>query len=249
MKVFIVDDEVKLRNYMLSLLAELMPEAVAIGTAGSVEEALVLIPTLKPDLLLLDIELPDGKGFQIVQRLKSFEGKVIFITAHDKFALQAIKCSALDYLLKPLDEDEFETALLKAKEELSLLKKKESLYAQLEILENNLAQQTEKKIVVKNASEIHLLKVNDILRLKADSNYTELHLKGKKVVLASKTLKEFDSMLSSSNFFRVHQSHLVNLNYVEKIDKEQGLTLVLEDGSEVPISTRKKDLLLQRLEA
>ena len=123
------------------------------------------------------------------------------------------------------------------------------MYAQLEILEDNLAQQTEKKIVVKNASEIHLLKVNDILRLKADSNYTELHLKGKKVVLASKTLKEFDSMLSSSNFFRVHQSHLVNLNYVEKIDKEQGLTLVLEDGSEVPISTRKKDLLLQRLEA
>jgi len=243
MKIFILEDEPSVREYLLTILPLLSPENQIIGLASSLKEAQTLLPNLKPDLLLFDVELPDGQSFELLKMKNLPPAHVIFITAHNAFALQAIKFSALDYLLKPIDEDELEQALQKAQERL----RADALHSQLELLEENLQRTRPKRLVLKDATQIHLVQTQDILRLEASGSYTHFFLRNGDQLVMTQTLKSYSTMLEGAGFFRVHHSHLVNLDAIQRIDKSEGLILCLEDGSEVPISVRRKDSLLKAL--
>lgn len=212
--------------------------------------------------MILDVELPDGKGFDILQKLSeknpngSFEGNVIFITAHDHYALRAIKYSALDYLLKPIDPEALEEALIKAVKEIEnkkilqdfTTKKLEVLKQNLnEVETNNSDNQSNQKIVLSDAEKIYLVCVDEIVRCESNGNYTSFYLTENRTITISQSIKVFEQMLPTSIFYRVHRSHLINLDFFEFLDKKEGGTIHLKDGSTLPVAVRRKDDLLERL--
>lgn len=247
-KAIIVDDEANSREALRGKLELFCPEVEVEAEAAAVEEAVALLKEHKPDLLFLDIELAGGSGFDILELIKEeaqLNPAVIFITAHDKFAIQAIKFSALDYLLKPIDPEELVKAIRKVEEEKGLPKKA----ANFNVLVENIRQAADspKKIVVPTSDGMHVIKVSDIIRLESSSNYTTFYLRDQKPLLASKTLKEFDGMLSGYAFNRIHKSHLVNMNCLKRYVQTDGGYLILEDGSNIPVANRKKEQLLSLL--
>jgi two-component system LytT family response regulator len=207
-----------------------------------------VIKNHNPDAIFLDIKLAGESGFDILDELSqdpNLNPEIIFITAHDEFAIQAIKFSALDYLLKPIDPEELVKAVRKVESQKGLPKHA----ANLNVLVENIRQASDspKKIVVPTSDGMHILKISDIVRLESSSNYTTFFLNSEKSLLASKTLKEFDNMLEGYNFNRVHKSHLVNMNYLKKYVQTDGGYLVLEDGSKIPVANRKKEQLVSIL--
>jgi len=247
-KVVIVDDEENSRETLRGKLELFCPEVEVTGEAGDVENGIGAITEQKPDAVFLDIQLAEGSGFDILEKIRDndeLDPKVIFITAHNEFAIKAIKFSALDYLLKPIDPEELVRAVRKVEEDKGLPKRA----ASFNVLVENIRQASDspKKIVIPTSDGMHVIKVNDIVRLESSSNYTTFYLDGQKSLLASKTLKEFDGMLSGYNFQRVHKSHLVNMNFLKRYVQTDGGYLVLEDGSKIPVANRKKEQLLSML--
>lgn len=245
MRTIIIEDTDAARNILTAYIKKLCPNLELIDVAKNVKEGLELIKKVKPQLVFLDVEMPDGTGFELLKSLPSIDFKVIFTTAHERYALQAIKFSALDYLLKPIDPEELVEAVAKAKasteEENSGLKIK-TLLQNIEATQN-----APKTLVVKDKYGIQLVNIEDIIRLEAMGNYTQFHIKNQSSILVSKTLKEYETMLPVKHFFRSHYSHLVNLDYLLRYDHREGNVLMLKDGSEVPLATRKKALLLERI--
>ncbi|WP_338768347.1 LytTR family DNA-binding domain-containing protein [Bernardetia sp. ABR2-2B] len=258
MDIFIVDDNPSIRQFLLKVIPTLSKQYKIIGTGASVSEALLLLETQKPNLLILDVELPDGKGFDILQKLidkKTFNGNVIFITAHDHYALRAIKYSALDYLLKPIDPEALREALLKAVKQIEdkqilqdfTNQKIGVLKQNLENVEQNENSTQEQKIVLSDAEKIYLVAIDEIVRCESNGNYTSFYLTEKRIITISQSIKVFEQMLPTSIFYRVHRSHLINLNFFEFLDKKDGGTIHLKDGSLLPIAIRRKEDLLERL--
>ncbi len=247
MKLFIVDDNPNTRTFLISCLPQMAPNDTLVGTAGSIAEALPLIRLHQPDLLILDIELPDGKSFELLKKLNDFQGKVIFITAHDHYALQAIKYSALDFLLKPIDEDELNEALQKAASTPSGLDTR--LNEKLSILDENLSTSTvqERKIILSDAENIYLVALGDIMRCESERNYTTFFLQDGRKIIISQSIKTFEQFLPRPSFFRVHRSHLIHLKYFDRFEKKDGGTLILQDGSQLPVAVRRKERLLEAL--
>ena len=249
-KIVIVDDEENSRTTLKGKLELFCPEVEIAGEAASVAQAIETIGTIKPDAVFLDIELGGESGFDILEEISNNEEispEIVFITAHDEFAIKAIKFSALDYLLKPIDPEDLVTAVRKIEREKGLPKKA----ANFNVLVENIRQASDspKKIVIPTSDGMHVLKVSEIVRLESSSNYTTFYLKSDKSLLASKTLKEFDSLLTSYNFYRVHKSHLVNMNYLKRYVQTDGGYLILEDGSKIPVANRKKEHLMQTLKS
>lgn len=247
-KVVIVDDEENSRESLRGKLDLFCPEVEIAAEAGSVSEGIEAINAHKPDAVFLDIQLAGESGFDILDKISESETPtpgIIFITAHDEFAIKAIKFSALDYLLKPIDPEELVKAVRKVENEKGLPKHA----GNINVLVENIRQASDspKKIVVPTSDGMHVIKLSEIIRLESSSNYTTFHLKNEKSLLASKTLKEFDSMLANYNFHRVHKSHLVNMNYLKRYVQTDGGYLVLEDGSKIPVANRKKEQLLHTL--
>lgn len=247
-KIAIIDDEQNSRDTLKGKLDLFCPEVEVTAEAGGVSEALEAIRTHHPDAIFLDIKLAGESGFDILDELAeddTLNPEIIFITAHDEFAIQAIKFSALDYLLKPIDPEELVKAVRKVEGQKGLPKNA----ANLNVLVENIRQASDspKKIVVPTSDGMHVLKLSDIIRLESSSNYTTFFLNNEKSLLASKTLKEFDMMLEGYNFNRVHKSHLVNMNYLKKYVQTDGGYLVLEDGSKIPVANRKKEQLVSIL--
>ena len=241
MDAIIVDDELSVRNSITKLLNENFPGINICSTAGTVADAVDAITRHNPDILFLDVELPDGTGFDILSRLPDRDFRVIFITGHQEYALKAIKVSALDYILKPFDPDELCRAIEKASEEINHRDEK----LKLETLADNLQdKKTLKRIILPTAEHLHVVPINEIIRAEADSNYTMFRLSGNRHVMVSKTIKEFDEMLSGSGMIRVHQSHLVNLAYIDRFVKRDGGYLILRDSTEVPVSQNLKKSVL-----
>jgi len=240
-RVMVVDDEAAVRKTIAGLLKEFFPGITLAATAGSVREALAAAGQHKPCLLFLDVELPDGTGFDLLKQIPGDDLRVIFITGHQEYALAAIKVSAVDYIMKPVDPVEFQQAVEKALQVIDHHAEKLKLETLSENLNNG---KTLKRIILPTAEDLHVVEVKDIIRAEADSNYTTFRLTGGKRILVSKTIKEYDELLSGSGMIRVHQSHLVNLAYVEKFVKRDGGYLVLKDGSSLPVSQglRKKVL-------
>jgi two-component system LytT family response regulator len=169
---------------------------------------------------------------------------VIFITAHDAYAIKAFRFAAIDYLLKPLDADELLKAINRAQKQIG---KSRSLETQLEVLKKHQNVSDIDKIVLNDADNIHLVPIEDILRCESSANYTLFHLRNKEKILVSRPLKEYDLLLSDKYFFRTHQSHLINLKHFSRYEKRDGGAAVLSNGDRVPVSTRKKDDLIQAL--
>lgn len=246
MRALIIDDEKKARETIKSVIQLYCPDILIVGEADSVKTGIDLISGENPDLIFLDINLNDGTGFDLLKKISLINFKTIFITAYQEFALKAFRFSALDYILKPINPDELVIAVEKAKSNLV----KENMSMKFETFISNMENITKevKKIVLKTSDSIHVISVNEIVRCEADSNYTVFFLTNGKKILVSNTLKEYDEMFSSYHFFRAHQSHLVNINYISSYEKKEGGYLIMKDKSKVPVSMRKKESLLRLLE-
>ncbi|WP_291727135.1 LytR/AlgR family response regulator transcription factor [Bernardetia sp.] len=259
MNIFIVEDNPTISRFLLQVIPTLDPSYNIVGTVDTVKGALEFLRNIQPDLLLLDVELPDGKGFDILQKWNQenqkerFDGSVVFATAHNHYALQAIKHSALDYLVKPINVNELKTALKKAFENTEQLSK-QFMNDKIEVLRQNIENvQTygkdyqNQKIVLSDAEKIYLVAIEDIVRCEAERSYTSFFLKEGKHITISKSIKVIEEMLPESIFYRVHRSHLINLTYFDFLDKKDGGTVYLKDGSTLPIAIRRKDTLIERL--
>lgn len=240
MRVLIVDDEEYVRIALTEMLKTHCPVINQIDVAESVAAGKKAIETTKPDLVFLDICLSDGKGFDLLKDLTNLSFKVIFITAYEEYAIRAFKFSAIDYLLKPVDVDELIEAVKKAEKTIENENTKILTEAFLRNQESN-----QKKIALKTTEAIHLIDVKNIIRCNSDGNYTNFIIENSKNLLVSKTLKEFEELLSPFGFVRIHQSHLINIDFIEKYDKRSGGFVVLKDHSEIPVSTRKREELLK----
>lgn len=246
MNCIIIDDEYHNIENLQNLLAAWCPQVKVLATASTVDEAKVLIATHRPNLLLLDIQLHDESGFDLLKALETIDFEVIFVTAYDQYGIQAVKFSALDYLLKPILIPELQQAIAKA--EAKIASKQQNLN-----LENllNYIQKTQKddpKIALPTLQETRYVKVNEIVRCEAANNYTNFILQNGTEILVCKTLKEFVELLKPYQFHRPHQSHLVNFNFVKSLLKEDGGTLLLEDQSKVPISRQNLESIKKALQ-
>lgn len=249
LQAILIDDEQNSRETLAGKLDLFCPEIEIVGEGGSVQEGLDLIKSQEVDLLFLDIDLAGESGFDLLKALTEDETAstpaVVFITAHDEFAIQAIKFSALDYLLKPVDPEELVKAVRKVESEKGLPKKATNFNVLVENIRQ--ASDSPKKIVIPTSDGMHVIRLSDIVRLESSSNYTTFFLNGQKNLLASKTLKEFDMMLEGYSFLRIHKSHLVNVNFLKKYVQTDGGYLILEDGSRIPVANRKKEQLMSLL--
>ena len=236
-RILIVDDEKRVRTTIRSIIELHYPSAEVIGEAENIHDAAEFIRTETPDVVLLDIKMPGGTGFELLKQLTPLTFKVIFITAFDQFAIQAFKYSAIDYLLKPIIPEDLVNALDRTVELLDV--KDETV--KFDNLIDNLNQLTKdtKKIVLNTHDKIHIIAINEIIRCEADANYTTFTLLNKKPVVISKPLKEYDEMLSPYGFFRCHNSHLVNLSMIDRLEKREGGVLIMKDESEAMVSSRK----------
>jgi two-component system LytT family response regulator len=245
-KALIIDDQSHFQEIISALLREYFPEINIVGYAEAVEDGIKKIEALKPNLVFLDIELKGGSGFHILQKIKERNFKVIFVTAFDNFAIRAIKFSALDYILKPINEFEFKNAVENALEVIEGTEIEEQI--------NNFISHYEKrtqskKIILKTVDTIHLIDIANIIYAKSDSSYTTFCIEGEDDdIMVSKSIKEYEQLLGDYRFLRPHQSYLVNLNQVQRIDKKDGGFLILKNGIVIPISSRRKNKLLQILE-
>ena len=244
MNVVIIDDEAGVRKAISSLLTEHFPDIRILASAATISEGYEVVIKHKPDLLFLDIGLPDGTGFDLLKRFQQIPFKIIFVTGHQEYALDAIKVSALDYILKPVDTDE----LCRAVEKAGVMINYEEQMLKFQALNENLqSRKVLKRIILHTSDHLQLVSVSDIIRAEADSNYTTFSLSNGKHILVSRTIKEFEGLLSRSGMIRVHQSHLVNINYIDRFVKRDGGYLILKEGSKIPVSTNLKKQVLQAL--
>lgn len=243
-KILIIDDEKRTRDLISKMILSFGYPVQTITEGESVATGIAAIEKHKPDLVLLDIQMPDGTGFDVIKGVKSKEFEVIFITAHEEFAIKAIRFSALDYILKPVDPDELHSALERA---MNALKTKPATN-QYEALQYNTQPSQKRRLVLKTQESVFVVELDNIIRCEADRNYTTFFLDSGNKIFVSKTLKEYEMLLSGHQFLRVQQSHLINLNFVERYDKADGGAVVMKDGSQVPLSTSKRDIFFSILE-
>ncbi len=240
----VIDDEPNARRALVNMLRVHCPEVEVSGEAGDVEEALALIEDTHPDLLFLDVEMPGGTGFDLLSQLPPAGFRVIFVTAHEQYALRAIRFSALDYLLKPVHPGELVNAV-----ERSLPLPAGQLPVSLAAFRENMTDGSRKpsRLVVNTATRIYVLDPGDIIRCEADVNYTFIFTTGGEKILASRTMKDLEDLLTEYGFFRVHQSHLINLSFINHYRKGDGGHAVLKNGEQVPVSSRRKEVFVKLL--
>lgn len=246
MKLLITDNEPGQRAALRSLLQHYSPEITEIEEAGGVQSGLVTIRSFRPDILLLDVEMDDGSGFDLLNQLYNPGFQLIFITAYNQYAIEAFKFSAIDYLLKPVDPEALQKSIQKA----MLNIRNSDLQQQVQVLLQQLSgvQNRERKIVLKDIDNTWFVKVADVLYCQAEGTYTRFHLQNGGPILVSKNLKEYEEILEPLGFLRTHHSFLANPDKIKSFDKTHGGALVLEGGLSIPVSQRKKDFVMQVLE-
>lgn len=245
LRAIIIDDEAHVRESLTDMLKLHCPNAKVVGQAEGVKSGLKAIQTLHPDLVLLDIKMKDGTGFDLLEQLENIDFKIIFITAFDQYAIKAIKFSALDYLLKPIESIDLKNALDKADK----ISQKE-VNTQLNTLANNLQtdDQSKKKIILKTFDNVYLVKVKDIVYVASDGRYSTIYLESGEQVIVSNTLKHYDELLRDFGFYRVHKSYLINLEHIHRFEKAEGGYVILEGAVKVPVASRKREELLELFE-
>ena len=245
MQAIIVDDELLSRKTLSKMLERYCPEVEVIAFCENGKSALHLLQDQQPDILFLDIEMPEMDGFELIEQLQDINFEIIFTTAYDEFALKAFQVSAMDYLLKPIDSEQLIKAVQKVRERQTQLTSK----VQVDLLLTSL--QSEKglfpKLAIPSIEGLEFVDVKDIIRCEANKNYTFIYTTDGNKFLFSKTLKDIEILLPPQIFFRVHQSHLINLNLVKKYIRGSGGEIVMNDGTHVQVSRAKKPLLMERI--
>ncbi len=246
-KVIIIEDEKNSRDILESMLLRHFKNIEILAVCKNAEEGRTAIENLHPDLALTDIELEQKPVFEMLQQLSSINFEIIFITAYEQYAIQAIKFSALDYLLKPFSLEDLSAAIKRYE----LKKDKQQSAQQYDALFHNLKhlQKDAKKIALPSSNGLIIVPVKEIIRCEAGINYTNFFLTTKQRILVAKTLKEFEDLLNDYDFVRVHNSHLINLHHIKSYTRGEGGTVTMSDGSEVDVSRRKKEEFLKRLAA
>lgn len=243
-KVLVIDDEKPTRDFIKRLIDSYQFSVEVFTDGENVATGVEAINRLQPDLVILDIQMPDGNGFDVLKAIPQKKFEVIFITAFQEYAIQAIKFSALDYILKPIDSEELKKAIDSALN--TITKKTEE--TQLNVLQHNIQLNSKRKLVLKTQESVHVVEIEDIIRCESDKNYTLFFFTNGKKILVSKTLKDFDVLLSGLTFFRAQQSHLINLNYIERYDRHDG-TIIMKDGSAIPLALARKEQFFEILDA
>ena len=243
MKILLVDNEKAVRETLATMVQNWSNGIHQIEEAEGVKEGVSKINQFNPDILLLDVEMDDGTGIDLMKKIGSYNFQLIFITAHNKYAVDAFKFSAIDFLLKPIDTDDLLTSLEKATSNL----KNKNLKEQIQVLNEsmNAISLEQKKIVLKDKDSIYFVKVNEIIRCHAEGPYTEFYTTNGQKITISKNLKEYEEMLEPFGFIRAHHSHLINIRKIIRFDKTDGCNLIMENNDEVPVSQRKKEHLME----
>ena len=248
-RVVIIDDEQDAINSIELIINEYCFNATVVGNASSATEGREVILDMKPDLVFLDIEMPRGNGFDMLEMLPERNFEVVFITAYNNFAIRAFKSSAIDYILKPIDIDEFVEAVAKAEKRISLLKTNPQKGAdKYDILLDNIKTSKPSKIMISTSEGQTYIEIINIFRIEADGSYSTLFLNDSKKILVSKNLKEFENMLADNSFYRSHNSHLINLRYVKKYVLKDGGYIEMEDDAIVPISRRRREVFVEKMQ-
>lgn len=242
-KCIIIDDEQHNLDNLKLLLTKHCHEANILGMASSAKQGLEMITKYNPDLVFLDIEMPDKNGFDLLQSLDVIDFEVIFVTAYNQYVLQAIKSCAIDYLMKPVSVTELILAFEKV---IKVVKEKRENEKLKQLLQNLNNPNTPQKIALPTANELFFVSVNEIVRCQGENNYTHFFLINGKSILVSRTLKEWDQLLAPHRFIRTHQSHLINSIHVKSFVRKDGGYILMNDGSTVSVSkSRKENMLIQ----
>lgn len=239
--VIIIDDEALARNAMKNMVTKLCPDINIVGEADGISSGIKAIKTLKPDAIFLDIMMNDGTGFDLLDQFSAPEFGIIFTTGHDQFTLAAFENNALHYLLKPIHPDK----LVEACERLKRKVKQDKLALRLKGLKEDVQKQQHQNLTLKNNNEINFLRLDDIIRLEAFDNITFFHPINRERITETKSLKQFEKILPTKQFFRIHQSHIINKSFVDKVDKADGWQVLMRNGNWVPIARRKQQEFLK----
>lgn len=240
LKAIIVDDEEFARSSLFFLLQQNCPDIEIIGIARSVAEAKEILASHKIDIIFLDIAMPGDNGFALITEAQNNQAMVIFTTAYDQYALKAIKANALDYLLKPIDIEELVEAVDKAKEYFKLRTPLSIADNRMSNLEESLNTKAElKKITLPFGQGFKMIDIDEIIHIEADSNYSVFYLNNQDKITVSKVLKEFEEILPSNQFFRIHKSSIINLNYLKEYNSKNGLMATLKNGEQINVSRRR----------
>lgn len=246
-KSLIVDDEPNARQALVNMIEFYCPDLEICGEAKNVSEAYHLIRQENPQLVFLDIRMPDGTGFELLRKFKKINFRIIIVTAFDEYALNAIKFSALDYLLKPVNPTELNKAVNLVK---TALETEEMIDLKIQTYLDNMNKIPQsRKIVLNTTTNIHIIEVGDIVRCEADENYSVIYMANREKIVVAKTLKEFEELLSGYGFYRIHQSHLINIQMVSSYEKGRGGIVSLSDESKLPVSSRRKEGFIRILES
>ncbi len=243
LKTIIVDDQEFCTEIVKDILSENSPEVEIVAICHSGKDGIKSIKKYKPDLVILDVEMPEMTGFEMLQKIKDPEFEVIFTTSFDKYSIQAIRFSALDYLLKPVIAHELKTAIDRV-----LKKRTENVSKRMNALFRNLTETKRplNQVALPSSDGLIFVAVGDIIHCESDSNYTTLFLKSKEKMVITKTLKDVENLLSGNNFFRIHHSHLINVNHIKKYIRGNAGYVVMSNGSNLNIARNRKEEFLQQ---
>lgn len=242
LKTVIVDDEQDAVDFIASIIGEYCESLEVVGIANNIQQAALIINEKKPDLVFLDVEMPNGNGFDLLSQFPEKDFDVVFITAFNHYAIKAIKFSAVDYILKPININEFIEAVSRVTAKRG--RKSSEGHDNLKVLLENLRSPLPSRLAIATSDGMEYLNPKDIIRIEADRSYSWFFLSGNRKILVSKHLKEFQELLSDRNFFRSHNSHLINLKFVKKFIRREGGYIEMTDNSIIPISRNKKDMFL-----
>lgn len=244
-KALIIDDESHAREGLSNVISQYCQEISVVGFGENVDDAIDLIHKHSPDLIFLDVEMPNGNGFTLFDKIKNPQFETIFVTAYEEFAIKAFRFAALDYLTKPIDFRELQDSIerLKSKQKIEL--KEQRIELLIENLSNNPSEFN--KIVLPDYNGYTMVKISDIIYCKADGSYTEVHLINGKKIIASKLLKSLEELLPQATFYRIHKSYLVNLNLIKRFNKTDGYQVLMENNILLDVSERNKKEFLEKI--
>ena len=244
-KAVIIEDEINGLNNLKNLLSKYCEEVSLIGEAGNIEEGLALLGGLdtSPDVAFLDINLPDGLVFQLLNQLSQIDFDIIFVTAYEKFAVKACQYSSIGFIIKPIDPDLLQEAVNRIR-----MGAGNKIAQRLDVFTQHYNNPNAfEKMSISALDGIYFINIKDIIRCEAEDNYTHIHLKNGSKITASKTIKAYEDLLSGVNFYRVHKSHLINLNYMRKFVKGDGGYLVMDDGMKIEVSRRRRPAFMEQM--
>lgn len=246
MNAVIIDDEKNNIDNLEGLLKQYCHQVQVTGTAINADEGIILIKKLHPKLIFLDIQMPGKTGFDMLGELHDYSFEIILVTAYDQYGINAIKFSAVDYLLKPLNIDELKKAVQKAEKRIKDKMQNYELENLLQLIKNKQEKSTH-KLALPTLKETRFVSPKDIIRCESSNTYTSFYISTGEKIIVSKPIYEYEELLSDFGFVRCHQSHLVNKEYIKSWIKGDGGYLIMQNGNEIPVSKSKKDVLIQKL--